>query len=342
MAMSFGMAMCALTYVGCAGTMQPTPTPTASPSPTPSPTPTASPAPESQLFIANNAGNRVTTYINPSTINGNIQPSTNISGDQTQISAPQDLAVTATGALLVLSGSTQSIVSYDSAATVNGNQSPERNVSGAATQLDSAVTMALDVARDLLYVANTTGNILQFENASQPAFNGNIAPPRVISSPDVDNPRGVNLGPNGDLYVLNAGTFNVAAFSQPQTRNGVVPANRIIQSADFAAADLFDAYVDADDNLYVVNSVGFIYIFRNASNLNGTVDPDLTIFLPPATSITSIVVDESGAAYISDQADSAIFVLENVANLNGTRNADRTIFGSTTQMANPIRIFLNE
>jgi len=340
--MTLGMALCALTYVGCAGTVQPTPT--ASPSPTASPTPSATPTPtpESQLFIANNAGNRVTSYINPSTINGNIQPSTNISGDQTQISAPQDLTVTATGALLVLSGSTQSIISYDSAATVNGNQSSDRNVSGAATQLDGPVTMALDAAEDLLYVANATGDILQFENVSQSTFNGNIAPPRVISSPDVNNPRGINLGPNGDLYVLNAGTFNVAAFSQPRNRNGAVPADRIIDSAEFAAADLFDAYVDADDNLYVINSVGFIYIFRNASNLNGTVNPDFTIFLPAATSITAIVVDESGAAYIVDQADSAIFVLENVANLNGTRNANRTIFGSATQMANPIRIFLNE
>ena len=354
------VAVCAalsLMIAGCPGTVQPTPTPTASPtatptaspSPTPtaspSPTPTASPspsptpAPPARLFIANFAGNNVTSYSDPSTVNGNIAPEANLAGAQTQLNQPSDIVVNTAGSLIASNFLTPSITSYDNA-PVNGNVAPSGNVQGAATLLMQPTTLTINTGQDLLFVADIlSDDILVFQGTAN-NFNGNLAPVRTIDSADINNPFGINFGANDDLYIANNGANNVVVFANASTLNGTVNATRVITSAVFA--NLFDVFIDGNDTMYVVDTTGMIFTFNNASSLNGNVAPDFTLTVQGATAITAIAVDSANTGYIVDNVANAVFSYDSINTLNGTVAPDRTIQGAQTQLNMPIRVFLTE
>lgn len=353
------VAACAalsLLIAGCPGTVTPTPTPTASPTASPSPTPTASPTPtptaspsptptptpQARLFIANLAGNNVTSYADPATVNGNIAPEANLAGAQTQLTQPSDIVVNTAGALIASNFAAPSITSYDNV-PVNGNVAPSGNVQGAATQLMQPTTLTINTGQDLLFVADIlSDDVLVFQGTAQATFNGNLAPVRTIQSVDLNNPFGINFGANDDLYVANNGNANVVVFAGASALNGNVNATRIITSAVFVGANLFDVFIDGNDTMYVVDANGLIYTFNNAASLNGNVAPDFTLTVQGATAITAIAVDSSNTGYIVDNAANAVFSYNNINTLNGTVAPNRTIQGAQTQLVQPIRVFLTE
>ena len=92
------------------------------------------------LFITNVAGPSVIAYdiSNVNNVNGNIPPSANLSGGQTQIQTPYDAVIGADGSLLVVNFAAKSITTHLNAhdlAGINGNVAPARNVQGLATTL---------------------------------------------------------------------------------------------------------------------------------------------------------------------------------------------------------------
>src|SRR5262249_19052851 len=114
--------------------------------------------PTARLFIANLNGPNVVSYANPSTVNGNIAPDTNLFGGNTQLVAPADVVVDGAGALLVNNYNGHSITSYANAAGTNGNLTPNRNLQGAATQLgtapgDGPASLAINTGSDVLFVS---------------------------------------------------------------------------------------------------------------------------------------------------------------------------------------------
>ncbi len=302
-----------------------------------------------QLFIANFVGNTVTSYLNPSTVNGNIAPDTNLSGAQTQLTAPSDIAVTGDNTLIATNFNANSVTSYEDAPNTNGNLTPDGNVQGAATLLDEPTTLTIKTSDDLLFVANTGSDVINvYAGASTSGFNGNLAPTRTITSTDIDNPFGINFGGADDLYVANNGNATVSVFANASSINGTVSATRIINSPVFSGADLYDVFVDGNDVMFVVDANGFIYTFNNASGLNGAVNPDFTLTVQGAASneLTAIIVDSNGIGYIVDTSGStgngAIYSFDGIATLNGTLAPNRTIQGTETQLNNPIRVFLIE
>jgi len=300
------------------------------------------------LFIANFDGDNVTSYADPSTVNGNIAPDTNLQGASTQLDNPSDIVVNSSDALIVsnFSGGTDpSLTSYDDAANTNGNLAPDRNVQGAATQLDDPTSLVVDTGNDLVFVADigATDRVLVFGPASTSAFNGNLAPIRTIETTttgELNDPFGINLGGNGDLYVANNGNDTVAVFANAANLNGDVTATRVVQSTSFN--NLFDVFIDGNDTMFVVDANGFIFTFNDASSLNGNVDPDFSLEVPPAGNLTAIAVDSTGTGYIVDNANDAVFSYDNIATRNGAINPDRTIQGANTQLDGPIRVFLTE
>ena len=298
---------------------------------------------EPRLYIANFGGNNITSYGNPSAVNGNIVPDTNLAGAQTQLLAPSDIVVNGENQLLASNFAAASVTTYDDADQTNGNLSPDGNVQGAATQLNPAgpTTLAINTGEDLLFVADiVTDDIKVFSDTSSSTFNGNTAPIRTIASVDINNPTGINFGADDDLYVANNGANNVVVFANASSLNGNVNATRIITSAAFTS--VFDVYIDAADTMYVVDTAGFIFTFFDASSLNGVVQPDLTLTVPGAVALSAIAVDEAGTAYIVDNGANAVFSYDDIDLLNGVIAPDRTIQGANTQLAAPIRVFLVE
>ncbi|MBI5866367.1 MAG: SMP-30/gluconolactonase/LRE family protein [Planctomycetes bacterium] len=301
---------------------------------------------EPVLFIANFAGG-VTSYASPSTVNGNIAPDANLFGPATQLSSPADIVIDSKGALLVANFASNAITGYDDAATANGNLPPDRNVSGGSTLLAGPASLAIDADADLLFVANYTGapdSIGVYSGASATALNGNLGPTRRFFNAAISNPAGINLDDNGSLYIANSGPNNVLVYAGAGALNGDVAPTRTISSPAFAGVTVFDVFVDKSDTLYALGTVGAqrIFVFDNASTLNGAVMPDVILTVTGAGSIRSVVVDSAGTGYITDSTTNAVYAYNNLAARNGTLPPDRTISGGNTQMASPIRLFLLE
>lgn len=297
---------------------------------------------EPRLYIANFNGDNIVSYANPSTVNGNIPPDTNLAGAQTLLNDPSDMVVNANNKLIVSNFNGNSVTTYNNADQTNGNLEPNGNVTGAATQLIDPVTLAINTAQDLLFVADIfSDSILVFTNTASSGFNGNVAPTRIITSADINNPFGINFGANDELYVANNATNSVSVFANASNLNGNISATRIITSAVFDG--IFDVFIDANDTMFVVDSVDAeIYIFNDAASLNGPVAPDFTLEVLPGVTLTAIAVDSNDTGYIVDFAGNAIYSYNNISTRNGPFNPNRTIAGNQTQIVGPIRVFLTE
>jgi sugar lactone lactonase YvrE len=304
-----------------------------------------------QLFIANFTGNGILSYLDPSTINGNIAPDTNLSGPQTGLNHPADIVVTSSGVLLAANfgAAPASITSYPGAATANGNVVPARNVSGANTGLASPVTLAINPDNDLLFVANNAGtfNINVYAGASTAAFLGNLPPTRTIRSTALNHPFGINFGANDELYVANNGDSKILVFANASNLNGAgLTPSRTLTNPAFAG--LFDCFVDPEDRLYVVNGAAGgnkILVIDNASTKNGAVTIDSTLTVTGAVSLTAIAVDKNQTGYIVDNAAAgggAVYAYDTINTRNGAFAPDRRISGVTTQLSGPLRVFLVE
>ncbi|MEW6252218.1 MAG: PKD domain-containing protein [Planctomycetota bacterium] len=297
------------------------------------------------LFIANFAApGNVTSYVNPSTVNGNIAPSTNLAGAQTQLTTPADIVVDSAGALYATNHTANSITVYNNAADANGNFPPNRNVSGPATGLSLPASLAIG-AGDVLFVANFAApfSITIYIGVSTAAFNGNVAPTRTIAGAAtlLNQPTGINLDAAGNLYVANRGGTNVLVFANAANLNGNVAPTRIITSAAFNQP--FDVYIDPADRMYVTNQAGGqLNTFNNAGALNGAIMPNFTLTVPGAVQLNAIVVDSANTGYIADFGANRIVSYDNIATLNGILPPTRTISGATTQLNGPIRLFLLE
>jgi hypothetical protein len=313
-----------------------------------------------QLFVANFVGRNVVSFVNPSTVNGNQAPNTNLAGAQTQIINPADIVVTASGILHVanrLAAPTGAITVYPGASTANGNVVPARNVQGANTGLALPTTLAISPTNDLLFVANNVApfDINVYTGASTTGFNGNLAPARTIKSAALNLPFGINMGvstagnaaASDDLYVANNGTSQILVFANASTRNGVITPDRTLTNAAFAG--LFDCFVDSGDRLYVVNGAGGggnrIHVINNASTRNGAVTIDSTLTVTGAVDLTAIAVDRNQTGYVVDRSapgGGAVYAYDTINTKNGAFAPNRSITGASTQFDNPIRVFLVE
>jgi len=358
---AFTLALATLTLTGCPGVVPPLPSPQPQPQPTPAPTPTPAPdagtngqqnvdtngAPDPQpvaqprLFIANYNGNNVTSYADPSTVNGNIAPDTNLFGGQTQLAQPFYLTVDNGGALSVANFAGARVTSYDDADTTNGNLAPDRNVQGMASQLVNPRSLAHQSATDLMYVLDSASRLIYvFADASTAAFNGNLAPIRTIDATAfLVNPQGIHMDDSDQLYVSDA-AGTVFVFANASSLNGVIAPTRIITSAVFTTP--IDVFIDQFDNMLVVDLTGgFVYTFNNASSRNGNVAPDFSLQVQGATALYAIAVDSQGAGYLANLGNS-VFSYDGIATLNGLLAPDRTIQGDNTLLNTPVHVYISE
>lgn len=145
------------------------------------------------------------------------------------------------------------------------------------------------------------------------------------------------------LFVADSGADVVFVFANASTSqlNGNLARTRTIASA--ALNNPFGINFGSNDELYVANNGGNnALVFANASNLNGAVNPSVTLTVQGASFLTAIAVDSAGNGYIVDNVANAVYGYDNVANRNGTVAPDRTLAGANTLLVGPIRVFLQE
>lgn len=296
------------------------------------------------LFVANFTGNNITGYANPGEANGNVAPTINLAGAQTQVQNPWDVVVDNAGSLVVVNHTVNRLSFFTGAATANGNREPARLIQGAATQMNGPNGIAHAPESDVLFVANAAGapgRVNVFDGASQAGTLGNLAPARAILSNDIAGPFALSFSLDGSLYVANTTTKTVSVFANAVTLNGTVPASRIISSPAFVAAPL-DVKVALDDTMFVLIGGNKVAMFLNSSTLNGAVQPDALLTITGASGAIGIEVDSVGRGYICDQGQQAVFIYDALITRNGTFAPDRTIKGVSTQLGGPFHMFLSE
>jgi|GEM_PF-6922091 len=159
----------------------------------------------------------------PENANGNVTPSTNLSGSNTTLSYPGDIAVD-NNWLYVSNMNNNSVDVFPINAT--GNVAPTRSIQGANTTLNSPRSVAVDSS--WIYVSNPGNNSVDVFPINT---NGNVAPTRSIQGVNTtfNAPYGIAVDSNW-IYVSDLLNSSIDIF--PINATGNVAPTRSIQGAN--------------------------------------------------------------------------------------------------------------
>ncbi|MFO0840417.1 MAG: hypothetical protein U1D55_18065 [Phycisphaerae bacterium] len=305
-------------------------------------------APSVPILFVGSKGGGILSFRNPAKLDGNVAPSTRIFGAFNVREDAVGLSVDRAGNLISMS-SDIGIAVFADAESATGDLTPGRRLTGSDTELTHSSTlnsaMIYDRDADRVFACNS-GAVLVWDSFSSFGSRENVAPSRIITSPDLKSPRGLALAANGDLYVT--ATTQVAVFANAAARSGDIKADRIIRVLDESSViagrtiTVDTVCVDRADRLYVFDSDpgALIFVLDNASTLDGVFAPNRTIDIElPQISASSfapeffpsaMVIDSNGTGYVSDFGQDAIRIIPNIGTRNGTLPAEQTIVGSNT------------
>jgi hypothetical protein len=311
------------------------------------------------LYVSNQLGNRVTGYTQ---LSGASAPNAcNLSGAASLVSSPRGLSIDSSLNLIVGNDGNDSITSYTpvtNPAALIGNIAPQRNLQGAGAFLGALRGIFRQASTDLLYVsvAGATPRILVFQGASTSQLNGNTPPFHTITSPVLNNPRGLCVDANDNLYVANeTAAPRVFVFASASTKSGDFQPTRTIFSnagGDSTFVHIRDVFVDSQNHLYVVDDQNplatpnpRIHMYANAQTPDGDSPPSANLRITSAGSglINNIVVDNAGTGYISDRTANRVYSYTNLLTTgNGPKAPDGTLEGAATQLNGPYALLIVE
>jgi hypothetical protein len=191
------------------------------------------------IYVANDLGGEsglgsVTVY--PFGANGNVTPITKITGGQTGFDFPTGIALDSSRNIYVTncgldcSGSNPRSVEIFAAGS-SGNVKPMASIMGGKTELDFPFGIALDSGGNI-YVANSLGgeNVLGSVTMYPAGSKGNVAPAATIAGhmTTFDNPTGIALDADANIYVSNLNSNTVTIFAAGT--NGNIPPSATISS----------------------------------------------------------------------------------------------------------------
>jgi hypothetical protein len=266
--------------------------------------------------------------------------------------------------LIVGNDGGDSITSYTAItnpAALIGNVPPQRNLQGAGAFLGALRGIFRQASTDLLYVSVATApaKILVFQGASTIQLNGNTPAFHTITSPVLNNPRGLCVDANDNLYVANeSANPRVFVFASASTKSGDFQPTRTIFSTaggNSTFVHIRDVHVDSQNHLYVVDDqspVGTanprVHMYANAAIPDGDTPPSANLKINSAGvgDINNIVVDKSGTGYISDRTAAGggrVYSYNDLFNTgNGTKVPDGTLQGANTQLNGPYALLIVE
>lgn len=298
------------------------------------------------LFVANSDDGSVVSFRCPSTNAIPLSVRTNLKGPNSRLTAPVDLVLDSVNGVIVTNGGSDRIAGFYDALTATGNVTPQRYITNPDANVNDPEALAYDGTNDLLFVGNFSdfpGSVTVYSKASQLGLAAPATPVRRFSSLSLMNPRGMRLLPSGELYVACAGTQSVSVFAAAATLNGEVNATRQVWSPALENAVLTDVHVDTGNHLYVIDSTANrVVMFKRASELNGSRDPDAVIVPNGAQGMRAITVDKHGTGYIADYTARAIYVIPDIASKTGAVTPALTVTDDKLPLKGPCRLALVE
>ncbi|MGB8907717.1 MAG: NHL repeat-containing protein [Candidatus Cybelea sp.] len=255
------------------------------------------------LYIANYSGpsgapSSVTVYAEGAT--GDATPIQDISGSNTGLNYPNDVAVDASGNIYVANRDGNSVTVYAAGAT--GNVAPIQDISGSMTGLVHPLGLALNPLNGDIYVANEPrgaklgGKVTIYPSGST----GNIAPTGIIEGmrTAIDKPYKLTLGATGKIYVPN---FNNSVTVYRAGARGDSAPIKTISGSNTGLEFPEQIALDTHGRVYVANHNN-MSVTVYATLANGNVAPIRTI-RGSNTQIhnpNGIALDGSGHIYVAN------------------------------------------
>jgi len=325
---------------------------------------------DTTIFVANQF--EVTAY--PASSSGDVAPI----AVTTDMASPSGIATDATGRIYVTNGLTNTVTVY--AANANGNVPPIAVIGGSNTRLANPTAIALD-AGGKIYVLNSAefpkGNTTAYSNSAEfPTGNITVYPPLATgtgilneapvatiagSKTLLDDPAGVAVDPDGNLYVANAqgdpfsakknvekGTVTVYRAGS----NGNVAPIATISGSRTGLSYPLGIALDSSGNIFVTNTYtgntrgsppnSSVTVYRAGSNGNAA---PIAVIAGENTDLDypqGIALDSSGNLYVEGIV-SGVGSSVNVypSGSSGNVSPAAIIIGADTELDLPIGIALD-
>jgi sugar lactone lactonase YvrE len=295
------------------------------------------------IYVVNYGSDaRVAVY--PAGSIGNATPSATISGSNTRLDFPLGLAVDSADKIYVVNdgidGNDNLVTVY--AAGSSGNVVPSATISGVATALDDPAGIAIDSAKKIYVTNDGSQNGGSDSVTVYPAgSNGDIQPTAIIQfSPNngMDEPTGIALDSNANIYVTNAAEFfpiDPAIYPAGSGAAGTPFTNLITNIISTMPTGIV---LDSSQNVYIAE-LSEVEIF---SPLTGGLSPLATLHgdLTEISEAAGIALDANANIYLTNDASDSLGDRVTVypAGSSGNMPPSAVIVGSNTGLAFPAGI----
>ncbi len=265
----------------------------------------------------------------PTNANGNVAPSTQITGVATTLVGPTAVTRDASGNIYVADFDASAVDVF--AAGASGNVAPIHHINGSLTGISGAEGIGVDSGSNI-YVSNRNANTVAIFAAGS---DGNVAPARLISGAAtlLSSPQQIVVNSGGDFYVSNSANASIEYFDS--LANGNAAPVRVLSGSNTGLTHTFGMAVDSAGVIYALNGAA-ITIYPAGSD--GNVAPTRTIS-GSNTGLTGnegIAVDNSGSLYVTEcTAPNSVLVFS--ATANGNVAPSQTISGSATGLTCPLK-----
>lgn len=267
-----------------------------------------------RIYVANN-GTTVESNNGPLTFapsitlysagsNGNAQPIATITGDNTGLSNPQDIALDSNLNLYTTNGDNNNVDIYSAGS--NGDAFPAATIAGADTGLNVANAIALD-SENNIYVLNSNGG--PADNGSVTVYSagssGDTVPIDTITSSftGLDAAYGIAVGSTGEVYVTNGlgGPDLSSVTIYPAGSYGTVSPVVTIAGEHTGLNSPSGIALDSGGNIAVLNNNSTITLFPAGSA--GDVTPSATINIDRGRNNYpfGIAAGPNGKLYVANQ-----------------------------------------
>jgi hypothetical protein len=221
------------------------------------------------------------------------------------------------------------VLVFTNAATVTGDVAPARQF--VVTGASAFEGIELDEAADRIYLSGASGSLFVYNSAS--TLSGTVTPTAAIT---LTSPGPISLDRKNDRLYIAANATSLYIFDNArQLTSASTPTHTVTWTnpVDFARSVAIDG---CRNRLYLsirnVNVAGNVFVFNNASALNGALDlatASQAQLIVPDNQVMSSVLDSSGNFYFWRDSAVAVRVVNAPHTLTGavTVTADKTING---------------
>lgn len=233
-----------------------------------------------RLYVANNGGISILVFENASTKSGNIAPNRTISGPNTNLFSPIDVAVDPINDFLYVADDVDILV-FQNASTTTGDVAPIHDLSLGFT----ASGIFLDSAHDRLYVSDSANSAIHIYDGAS-SLDGAVTSNRTLSgaATHLVNPGSIQVDGSGRLIVsntpLNTALASITIYANAATITGNIAPTGEIKGANTGVNVPDQLAVDptGTSTVYNVDSgTAQINIFANTGTATGNIAPTRSI-----------------------------------------------------------------